>query len=444
MSEFRSLLRLAGPIVVSQVGQMLLGTIDTLLAGRLSVEALGAVTLGSLFQIATLIPAYGVVMGLDPLVSQAHGAGRPEEAGHALLRAAVMAVLLSVPVTLSWLWTSEILQALGQSPALAAKAELFTCAQWFAAPGFLLFGAQATYLQARGIVRPGVIVMLLANVFNAVAAWALIFGKLGFAAYGVWGAGLATGLTRVFMALALFGLMVALKLHHGLLAPSATPILDVRALWSQLRLGMPVGATLAIEVWAFQLGTLLAGRIGGTELGAHSIAINLASLAFMVPLGISMAASARVGAFIGALEPERAQHAAYTALKLGGSFALCSASAFVIAGPRVCALYTPDAAVIAAAVQILPVAAAFQLMDGLQAVSGGILRGMGRTRPSAVLNFVGYFVIGLPLGAYLGLSTSLGLVGVWLGYAAGLSVVASGLVGWVVLRGPRTVRPLTQ
>lgn len=442
MSELSALLRLAGPIVLSQLGQMLLGTVDTLLAGHLSVRALGAVTLGSLFQIATMVPAYGVVMGLDPLVSQAYGAGRAEDASRALQRGILIALALSVPVGASWLYTEEILLALGQSPALCAQAELYTRAQWFAAPGFLLYGAQATYLQARGIVRPGVIVMFLANVFNAVAAWGLIFGKIGLPAYGVWGAGLATGLTRVFMALSMVGLIWGLKLAPGGLRPSRESLRDGRGLWAQAALGIPVGMTLALELWAFQLGTLLAGRIGNTELGAHSIAINLASLAFMVPLGISISASARVGTWIGSLEPERAQHAAQTALKLGGGFATLSAFTFVVAGPALCALYSQDPGVLAAAVSIMPVAAAFQLMDGLQCVSAGVLRGMGRTRPTAVLNFIGYFVIGLPLGAHLGLSTSLGLVGVWLGYAAGLTVVASGLVGWVLLRGPRTVRPL--
>jgi len=442
MSELSALLRLAGPIVVSQLGQMMLGTVDTLLAGHLSVQALGAVTLGSLFQIATVVPAYGVVMGLDPLVSQAHGAGRPDDATRALQRGVLIALLLSVPVGASWLWTEEVLIALGQSPALSAQAELYTRAQWFSAPGFLVYGAQATYLQARGIVRPGVVAMFFSNVFNAVAAWALMFGKLGLPAYGVWGGGLATGLTRVVMALSMLGLMWGLNLAPGAMRASRKSLLDGAGLWKQTSLGIPVGLTLALELWAFQLGTLIAGRIGDTALGAHSIALNLASLAFMVPLGISIAASSRVGTWIGSLEPERAQHAAHTALRLGGGFAGCSAIAFIVAGPSVCALYTSDPGVLSAVMRILPVAAAFQLMDGLQAVGAGVLRGMGRTRPTAVLNFVGYFVIGLPLGAFLGLSLDLGLVGVWLGYAAGLTVVATGLVVWVLWRGPRTVRPL--
>ncbi len=440
----RTLFRLAGPLVVSQLGQMLLATVDTLLAGRLSVQALGAVTLGSLFQVATMVPAYGVVMGLDPLVSQAHGAGRPDDAARAMQRAVVIALLLSVPVALSWCWTEEMLIALGQSAQLAAQAEVFTRVQWFTAPAFLLYGAQVTYLHARGIVRPSVIVMLLANLFNALAVWALMFGKLGLPAYGVWGAGLATGLTRVVMALLAFGVLLALKLAREAFVPWQLGLGDAANFRKQLQLGIPLGLTLALELWAFQIGTLIAGRIGQTQLGAHSIVMNLASVAFMVPLGISMAASTRVGTLIGANASERAQQAAQAALKLGGGFAAGSATAFIVAGPSLARMFSADPAVIAAAVSVMPIAAAFQLMDSLQAVGAGVLRGMGRPRPTAVLNFIGYFVLGLPLGAVLGLSTPLGLRGVWLGYAAGLTVVAAGLVGWVLLRGPRTVRPLSQ
>ena len=233
------------------------------------------------------------------------------------------------------------------------------------------------------------------------------------------------------------------KRRREAFTPWQVGLRDLPNFAAQLRLGIPIGFTFALELWAFQIGTLLAGRISETALGAHSIVINLASVAFMVPLGISIAASTRVGSLIGAGLPDRAQQAAHAALKLGGGFAAFSASTFLIAGPGLAAIFTADPAVIAAAVSVMSIAAAFQLMDGLQAVSSGVLRGMGRPRPAAVLNFVGYFAIGLPLGAVLGLRTSLGLQGVWLGYAAGLTVVAAGLVGWVLLRGPRTVRPLT-
>ncbi len=420
----------------------MLATVDTLLAGRLSVQALGAVTLGSLFQIATMVPAYGVVMGLDPLVSQAHGAGRFEDATQALKRGLVIALLLSVPVATSWCWTEEVLVLLGQSKVLAAQAEVYTRVQMFTAPAYLLYGAQVTYLQARGIVRPAVVIMLLANLVNALAAWALIFGKLGFAPYGVWGAGVATGLTRVVMALSMCAVLILFKLAREPSVPWHAGLRDGPRFLKRLQLGIPVGITLALELWAFQLGTLIAGRIDETSLGAHSIVINLASIAFMVPLGIAMAASTRVGTLIGAGVPDSAQQAAYAALKLGAGFAACSASMFLLVGTSLAALFSAEPAVVAAAVAVMPIAAAFQLMDAMQAVSAGVLRGMGRTRPAAVLNFVGYFVIGIPLGYFLGLHSTLGLAGVWLGYAAGLTVVAVGLVGWVLMRGPRTVRPL--
>ncbi len=438
----RALLTLAGPIVLTQVGQMMLGIVDTMLAGRLSVTALDAVTLGHLFQMATVLPAYGIVIGLDPLVSQAQGAGRGDDAGVALQRGVLLALVCSVPVAGSWFYTEHVLLALGQAPELCREAARFTQVQVFSVPAFLLFGAQSAYLTARGIVRPGVFVMLLANVFNACAGWALIFGHFGFPALGVWGAGLATGLTRTLLALLVFALIFGLKLHRGAWRPWSRAAFALSPLLAQFGLGAPVGITLALELWAFQIGTLIAGRLDAESLAAHSIATSLISLAFMVPLGISFGTSARVGALIGAGKPEAAQVAAHTALKLGAVYALCSATVLLIWGQRLAALFSASPEVLALAGSILPIAGAFQLFDSLQAIGSGVLRGMGRPRPSAAFNFVGYFVVAMPLAYYLALHTEARLSGVWLGYALGLFVVATSLVSWVVVRGPKTVRAL--
>jgi MATE family multidrug resistance protein len=162
----------------------------------------------------------------------------------------------------------------------------------------------------------------------------------------------------------------------------------------------------------------------------------------MVPLGFSNGISARIGQLIGAGEHERAQRAAHTALLLIASYALCAGCTFVLARELWPRLYSQDAAIVRAAASVLPIAGAFQLFDGLQAAGSGILRGMGRPRVTAAFNLVGYFAIGIPLAYGLGLHSSLGLRGIWLGYAAGLGFVAAGLVGWVLVRGPRTVRPL--
>ena len=237
----------------------------------------------------------------------------------------------------------------------------------------------------------------------------------------------------------LFGLLAVIRKYR--LQRGATTVVDLtrlrlKGLSEIFRLGLPVALMLALEYWAFAISTLWAGWLGEAELAAHSIALNLASITYMVPLGIGLGASARVGNLIGAGEPRGAQRAAWVAFGLGGGVMACFALLF-IAGRSVIPLwFTGDATVVALASTLLPIVAAFELFDGLQVVGSGILRGMGRTRPAALFNLVGYYALGLPLAAWLGRPQRLGLVGIWWGLALGLAVVAGLSVAWVALRGP--------
>jgi multidrug resistance protein, MATE family len=441
-SEVGPLLRLSIPIIVAQLGQNLLGAVDTMLAGRLSVGALDAVALGNVWQVCTMMPLVGVIYALDPLVSQAHGAGRGHDAALGLQRALLIALALSVLIVLSWSYTAEGLMLLGQDEALAQEAAVFVQVQRFSAPFVLIFAALSSYLVSRGIVRPGIVVNVLANLFNAAAAYTLSFGAVGIPGLGVRGLGIATGLTRVLQPCALALLIVGFSLHRGAWLPWSRRVLDAAALRGQLWLGLPIGLTIGLELWAFQFGTVVAGRIGHVALGAHAIALNLASVAFMVPLGFSIGTSARVGQLIGARELARARRAARTALRLIAGYSLLTGGVFVVARALLPALYSRDAAIVAAAAGVLPIAGAFQLVDGLQAAASGVLRGMGKPRVTARINLIGYFAIAMPLAYYTGLHTRLGLSGIWLGYAAGLLFTACALVGQVLWRGPETVVPL--
>ncbi len=436
------MLRLAIPIIVTQLGQMLLGTIDTVIGGRLSVRALDAVALGNVWVVGTVMPLVGVVMGLDPLVSQAIGAGRGAEAGRGLQRALLIASALSLPALVAWSYTAEGLIWLGQDPELAELAAEFVRIQRFSVPAFLGYNALQVYMVSRGVTRPGIGVMVLANLFNLAAGWTLTFGGLGLPALGVRGLGIATGLTRVFAALALAVLVFLLRLHKGAWTPWSRAVLERAALRRQLALGLPNGLVVGLELWAFQFGTVVAGRIDHVSLGAHAIALNLSALSFMVPLGFSIGTSSRIGHLIGAGEPERAQRAAQTALKLITAYSLSTGGLFLLGRNTLPGLYTRDTAIIAVAASVMPIMGAFQVVDGLQASAAGILRGMGRPRVTLVYNLVGYFVLAIPLAYYGALFTQLRLRGVWLGYAAGLTFVAIGLVAQVVRRGPRTVKPI--
>jgi MATE family multidrug resistance protein len=300
----------------------------------------------------------------------------------------------------------------------------------------MAFSALRQYLQCRGIVRPAMWVLVIANVFNGVLAWALIFGHLGLPAKGLWGGGLATSLTRAFCFAGLLVLIRWLALHRDAWPRPSREILDARAFRAILVIGLPVAIHFSLEIWAFSGASLLAGWLGATPVAAHTIALNLASLSFMLPLGISQGAVTRVGNLLGAGRAEDAARAAWVAIAFGATVMGACGLGFLLGRAALPRLYTIDPTVIALAASVLPIAAAFQVFDGTQVVCCGVLRGMGRTRPAAWFNLLGYWVLGLPLGAWLAFRAGWGLHGIWWGLCFGLAVVALSLVLFVRARGP--------
>ncbi len=429
-AEVRALLRLGLPVSITQLGVMMLGVVDTMMVGHLGTTALDAAALGSLWMWGTVVFGVGLVLGMDPIVSQAHGAGERRRVALALQRGLVVGLLATPPLAASWWLTEPCLAGLGQAPELAAAAGRYVEIQVFSLYPFLAFFALRQYLQGRGIVAPALIAVVVANVFNAGANWVLIYGHLGLPAMGLEGAGLATGLTRCMLLLSLALYTWGRGLHRGAWERPSLAALELRGLYEIVRHGTPVGLQYGLETWAFQASTLVAGTLGEATLAGHVIALNLASLSFMMPLGISQGASTRVGNLVGAGMPAAARRSAMLALALGGGVMVVSAVLFVALRHELPALYTRDPEVVAVAAGILPIAAAFQLFDGTQGVGGGVLRGVGATRPAAVFNLVGYYVIALPLAAWA-VAAGMGLAGLWWGLCLGVALVAGALVWWI-------------
>jgi MATE family multidrug resistance protein len=430
------MLALGLPVAGAQVSTMLINVVDAIMVGHLSVDAMAAAALANVWIWATFVFAQGVLMGLDPIVAQAHGAGDGERAGRALHSGVVMALGLSVVLSFVWLATERVLLFSGQDPELARQAHLYTLVQIPSIPFFLVFTALRQYLQGREYMRPALFVILAANVLNAIFCWALIFGHLGFPALGIVGAGIAGCLTRVVTGVGLVALVAAFGLHREAWVPIGRASLSTSRLREVAAYGIPIAIQVSLESWAFSGAALLVGHLGATALAAHTIALNLASLSFMMPLGIAQGAATRVGNLLGAAQPDAARRAAWVSLALGAGVMSLAALAFVVLRRWLPSLYTPDPTVIAACAAILPIAAAFQILDGTQVVGCGILRGMGRVRPAVAFNLVGYWLLGLPLGGWLALRGGQGLAGLWWGLALGLAVVAMSLLAYVALRGP--------
>ena len=436
-TEIRKLTGLALPVVAAQVGTMSMGIVDSIMVSRLGVDALAAVSLAGAWIFAAMLFGQGFVHGIDPIITRAHGARNGDAVGRALQHGIVIAIAVSVPLCILLLLTEDFLLAIGQSPDLAAVAQGYALVQLPSIPFFLTFLAIRQYLQGREIVRPAMWVILVANLFNVAANYVLIFGALGVPALGVLGAGIATSLTRGFTLFGLLALVWAADLQRGAWVPWSADAFDPKALRRVVNFGFPVAIQMALEIWAFSGSTMLAGHLGATALAAHHIVLNLASVSFMMPLGISQGAVTRVGNLLGARDPEGAQRAAWVAIGMGAGVMTGWALLFVTLRSWLPRLWLPDdTATVALAASILPIAAAFQIFDGTQVVGCGVLRGMGRTRPAAVFNFLGYWVLALPLAYWLVMKTDAGLPGIWWSLALGLFVVAILLVAWIAKRGP--------
>lgn len=434
--EIRKMAVLGVPVAATQLSTMMLGFVDTVMVGRVSVEALSAAALANVWIFGTLMLANGILMGLDPVVAQAHGAGDGDRAGRALQTGLILALLLSVPIAIAWLYTDRFLLATGQDPRLVALAHEYTGVQILGIPFFLTYAALRQYLQGREHMRAALWVILIANGFNVLFNWMFIFGNGGFPALGLYGAGIATTATRILSFVGLLVWTLGFGLHRGAWVPWSRETWNPRRIAQLLRIGFPVGLQVSFEMWAFQAAALLAGRLGEVPLAAHTIAINMAALSFMVPLGLAQGAATRVGNRIGAGDPRTAQRAAWVSLAMGAAFMCLAALTFVLLRDVLPRIYTTERVVLEAASAILPIAAAFQIFDGTQAVGCGILRGMGRVRPAMIFNLVSYWCLALPLGAWLAFSQGWGLAGIWWGLVLGLGVVATSLVAWIRVRGP--------
>jgi multidrug resistance protein, MATE family len=417
------MLKLATPLVVAELGWMGMGIVDTMAVGRVSAEAMGAVSLGSVLFYAVGIFGSGLMLGLDTLVSQAYGAGRRMDCHRALLSA----VYLSLPLTpalmfLVWCW-GPLLVRFGINPSVLQQTLPYLRAIMWSTFPLLLYFALRRYLQAMNRTTPIMFALVTANLVNLAGNWILVYGHFGARAMGAEGSGWATCISRVYMIaiLAVYTLYDAIVNRTGLMhAPLWPDLTRIRAL---VKLGFPAAMQLSIEVGVFAAATALIGTLDPLSLAAHQIAINTASLTYMVPLGISSAAAVRVGLALGRGDISAASRAGWTAMGLGAAF-MAGAGVVMITFPAyVARAFTTDRAVIRTAVALLAVAAAFQLFDGIQAVATGALRGAGDTRTPMICHLLGYWLIGLPLGYVLCFVVGWGAVGLWTGLCIALILI---------------------
>jgi multidrug resistance protein, MATE family len=421
-SELPAMLRLAVPVVLAELGWMAMGIVDTIMVAPLGPAAISAAGIGTSLHMAFSIFGMGLLLGLDTLVSQAHGAGDHRDCHRWLVHGLTLGAAIAVPVTAVCLALWSAIPAMGFHADVAPLLQsYFGVVLWSSVP-LLLYAALRRYLQGMHVVAPVAFALVTANLVNAAANRVLIFGELGFPALGVPGAAWATVVSRVYMVsvLALAAWWYDRARDSGLASVSRRLSRErfVR-LW---RLGFPAASQISIEVGVFALATALAGRLDPVSSASHQIALNIAGAAFMVPLGIASAGAVRVGNRVGAHDPPGAARAGWTALVLGAAFMTVTALAFWLVPQQLIGLFSPGPDVVALGGSLLLVAAVFQLFDGLQAVATGVLRGLGDTRTAMLVNLAGHWLLGLPVAYVLCFTLGWGVLGLWMGLSIGLIV----------------------
>lgn len=432
--EARALLILAAPMALAQLAQMAVMTTDVILLGRLGRAELAAAAIGNTVYYMAWLLGSGPGMAVSPVIAQILGA-RPRDRSN--VRATVrmglwVTMLASLPLMLLMFNARWILTHLGQDPQLAAGAGVFVSMLAIGLPFTLGYQALRSFSSALG--KPGATlwVMLATIVFNGVAGYGLIFGHFGLPALGLMGSGLATAGSSIFSFVAMMVVIrLTPRLHaYRILRRVHRPV-AVKA-GELVRLGAPIGVTMIFEAMLFNTMTLVMGTFGAIAVAAHQIALNFASITFMVPLGFAMASTVRVGLAVGRGDMEAARRAGVTAMALATGFISLVAIAMVLYGPQIAGLYLGggrdgDEAVIVLATQFLLVAAAFQVFDALQVVGAHALRGLKDARMPMILAGVSYWLAGAPVCIVLGVVLKMQGFGVWIGLAFGLAVAAAAM-----------------
>jgi MATE family multidrug resistance protein len=384
------------------------------------------VALGNLYTFGLSIFGLGVLLSLDPIVAQALGAKDEVAVSRGLQRGLLISLVLTVPTSLLLLTVDPVLTLVRQPAEVVPFAAGYV---YRVLPGVWPFFAFVVFrqtLQAHHRTRPIVVTIVVANVINAALNYAWIFGHFGFPAMGVLGSAWATMVSRWLMAGML--LLLGWRYLHPYLRRLAPQVFDVAAIGRMLRLGTPIGTQMILEWGAFGTVALLMGWLGTVQVAAHQVAINLASLTFMVPLGVSSAAAVVVGHAVGRQDPDGVRRSSFAALVVGAGFMTITAIIFVTVPGFLAGLYTTDPGVLQLAVLLLPIAGVFQVFDGIQVVSVGLLRGLGDTRIPMLTSILGFWCLGIPVSLWLAFGRDMGAVGLWWGLVVGLAAVALFLV----------------
>lgn len=437
-TEVRQLLVIGWPIIVAQVSQTGMGFVDTLMSGRYGPQDLAAIAIGSSIWLPIFLASSGVLMATTPLVAHLVGGNQLTRTREVLGQGGLIALVLGVLSVLILHNTLPLLQWMAVDPELAVKTDSYLKAISWGFPAILMYQVIRSFSEGFGKTRPIMKIAILGLLANIPLNYVLIYGKLGLPELGGVGCGWATA---IVMWLTLGAGILYLRrsttfIECRLFQSSLLP--PIQTLGHFLRLGLPIGMALLIEVSMFAIIALLLADLGEVIVGAHQVTLSFTGMIFMIPLSISMALTIRVGHRLGANKQEGARVSAATGVMITIGFAVVSATTMVLFAPQIVSLYTDSEEIIEIAVSLIGIAAVFQFSDAIQVSCAGALRGYKDTNIPLLIVFIAYWVIGLPLGFMLArtdlLVPAMGAEGFWIALVIALTIAAAMLARRLIWR----------
>lgn len=423
-SEVLATTCLALPLVMGQLSSIMMNVIDTVLAGRHSALTQAAVAIGAAVWTVAILTVIGVLMAIPPTVAQLDGAGRRGEIGAVLRQAVWLALAMGIALAVFVANAGWLLELAAVAEDVRPQAHAFLSGVAGGAPALALFFCFRYVSEGVSRTKPTMLIGVGGLFLLLPLGYALMFGRLGAPELGARGLGIATAATLWMQALAYgltlrFGRAYAdLRLFERFDRPRRAPIADL------LKIGLPMGFSVFMEGSLFVATALIIGSLGTLQTAAHQVAINLASVTFMIPLGVAMATTVRVGNAVGRGDPRGVAWAGGAGYAITCGTQLISALVLLLGAGAIASVWTRDAAVAALAAQLMVLAAAFQFSDGIQAASAGALRGLKDTRLPAIITVLSYWGLGMPLGYWMGIVQGQGAHGMWYGLILGLTAAA--------------------
>ncbi|MEW9622692.1 MATE family efflux transporter [Rhodanobacter geophilus] len=422
--EIGATVRLAVPLILAQLAAVGSNVIDAVLSGHVSAHVLGAVAVGASIWSLAIVCGIGMMMAVPPSVAQLDGAGRRREVGGVFRQALWLALVVGALLWFAVRHAGPLLDLIGVAPSLRHDVERFLFAISWGAPALTCYFALRGLSEGLSLTRPSMFFGFGGLALLVPLGYVLMFGRLGIPPQGAHGCGIATA-TVLWLEMLGFGAYVLKhRNYRGLNLLERFEWPDRRRIGALLHIGVPMAVTLLAEGGLFVAAALVISRLGEDAIASHQVALNVAALFFMIPLGLAMAITVRVGNAVGRGDARGVRYAGFCGIALALATQLLSSMLMLTLPHFIATLYTHDARVIVLAAQLIVLAGVFQFSDGVQVAANGALRGLKDTRVPMAITLFAYWGVGMPVGWWLGFHRGLGARGVWMGLIAGLTVAA--------------------